>query len=192
MSASHWSRPSRIGAGPARQTERLLLGAAPDAGMLAAGLLLVARRLGVRASRRGRSANLVAGGAAVLVAVPVLGAAWQSLRHPSLHGITDRLIALALIAAWATGDLMTAALLPIVMILGHVLEERSLLGSREAIRALSRLTETTARRMRADGTRDRPDRHAFGPATGSNCGPAIGCRRTAWSAPGPQAWTWPR
>ena len=47
---------------------------------------------------------------------------------------------------------MTAAVLPIVMILGHVLEERSLLGSREAIRALSRLAETSARRLRADGT----------------------------------------
>src|SRR6476659_8137860 len=46
---------------------------------------------------------------------------------------------------------MTAAVLPIVMIIGHVLEERSLLGSREAIRALSRLTEMQARRLR-DGT----------------------------------------
>ena len=93
-------------------------------------------------------ATLVAGAAAVLVAVPVLAAAWHSLRAPSLHGIADRLIALALIAAWAAGDLMTAALLPIVMIIGHVLEERSLLGSREAIRALGRLAETQARRLR--------------------------------------------
>jgi heavy metal translocating P-type ATPase len=37
------------------------------------------------------------------------------------------------------------------MIFGHVLEERSLLGSREAIRALRRLTQTSARRLRADG-----------------------------------------
>lgn len=96
-------------------------------------------------------ADLVAGAAAVLVAIPVLSAAWESLRHPSLHGITDRLIALAMIAAWASGDLLTAAVLPIVMILGHVLEERSLLGSQEAIRALSRLTETNARRLLADG-----------------------------------------
>ncbi len=78
----------------------------------------------------------MAGGAAALVALPVLSAAWGSLRHPSLHGITDRLVALALIAAWASGDLLTAALLPIVMTAGHVLEERSLLGSQEAIRAL--------------------------------------------------------
>ena len=30
----------------------------------------------------------------------------SSLRHPDLHGITDQLIALALIAAWAAGDLI--------------------------------------------------------------------------------------
>jgi Cd2+/Zn2+-exporting ATPase len=96
-------------------------------------------------------ANLVAGAAAALVAIPVLVAAWDSLRHPSLHGITDRLIAIAMIAAWAAGDLMTAAVLPIVMILGHVLEERSLIGSQEAIHALGRLTETGARLLRADG-----------------------------------------
>jgi heavy metal translocating P-type ATPase len=92
-------------------------------------------------------AGLVAALAAALVAVPVLADAWRSLRHPSLHGIADRLVALALLAAWAAGDLMTAAVLPIVMILGHVLEERSLLGTREAVRALGRLAETRARRL---------------------------------------------
>jgi heavy metal translocating P-type ATPase len=96
--------------------------------------------------------DLVAGGAAILVAIPVIAAAWESLSHPSLHGITDRLIALALVGAWASGDLLTAAILPIVMILGHVLEERSLLGSQEAIRALSRLTQSGARRLMADGS----------------------------------------
>ena len=96
--------------------------------------------------------DLVAGAAALLVAVPVLVAAWQSLRRPSLHGITDRLVALALIASWATGDLMTAAFLPIIMTLGHILEERSMLGSHEAVRALTRLTATDARRLLPDGT----------------------------------------
>jgi heavy metal translocating P-type ATPase len=95
--------------------------------------------------------ELVAGIAAVLVGVPAIQAAWHSLRFPDLHGITDQLIALALIAAWAAGDLITATLLPLVMMVGHVLEERSLLGSQEAIRALSRLTETTARRIAPDG-----------------------------------------
>ncbi len=99
-------------------------------------------------------AELVAGAAAALVAVPALAAAWHSLRHPDLHGITDLLVALALIAAWAVGDLVTAALLPLVMTVGHVLEERSLLGSREAIAALGRLTQGHARRLLESGAEE--------------------------------------
>jgi heavy metal translocating P-type ATPase len=136
------------------RTERLLLGLRLTLALLAAGLLVVAVGWEIAFPDEAALANLVAGAAAVLVTVPVFAAAWQSLRFPSLHGITDRLIALALVAAWASGDLMTAAILPIVMILGHVLEERSLLGSRDAIRALSRLTETSARRLRPDGSVD--------------------------------------
>ena len=66
--------------------------------------------------------------------------------------MTDRLIALAMLAAWAVGDMTTAALLPIVMTFGHALEERSVLGSQEAIRALGRLTSGNVRRVKADGT----------------------------------------
>ncbi|MGH7070490.1 MAG: HAD-IC family P-type ATPase, partial [Acetobacteraceae bacterium] len=96
-------------------------------------------------------AELVAGVAAGLVAIPVFVEAWASLRHPSLDGMTDRLVALALIAAWAYGDLITAAILPIIMTVGHVLEERSVLGSREAVGALTRLIEADVRRRRVGG-----------------------------------------
>jgi heavy metal translocating P-type ATPase len=88
----------------------------------------------------------------LLVAVPVMRSAWYSLRYPSLHGITDQLIALAMLGAWATGDLLTAALLPIIMIFGHVLEERSVIGSQEAIHALGKLTRSQARKILADGS----------------------------------------
>jgi len=152
MSATTLAAPAATGDNNLlARAERLLLGLRLTLALLAAGLLLVAVGWEFAFPDDAALANLVAGAAAILVAFPVIGAAWQSLRYPSLHGITDRLIALALIAAWASGDLMTAAVLPIVMILGHVLEERSLLGSREAIRALGRLTETSARRLRADG-----------------------------------------
>jgi heavy metal translocating P-type ATPase len=133
------------------KAEQLVLAVRLTLAMLAAGLLVLALVWQWAFPEQAALATLVAGCAAILVSLPVLAAAWHSLRHPSLHGITDRLIALALVGAWASGDLMTAAVLPIVMILGHVLEERSLLGSREAIRALSRLAETTARRLRGDG-----------------------------------------
>ena len=96
--------------------------------------------------------QLLLGFASLLVAVPVMRSAWYSLRYPSLHGITDQLIALAMLGAWATGDLLTAALLPIIMIFGHVLEERSVIGSQEAISALGKLTRSHARKVQADGS----------------------------------------
>ncbi len=132
--------------------ERGLLALRLTLAMVAAGLLALAVLWQFAFPGQRLLSDLVAGVAALLVAVPVIGAAWGSLRHPSLHGVTDRLIAVALIAAWASGDLMTAAVLPIIMIIGHVLEERSLLGSREAIEALGQLAETHARRLGADET----------------------------------------
>jgi len=152
MSATTRGAPAVAAGFMLARAERLILGLRLTLALMAGGLLIVAVVWEFTFPDEAALANLVAGGAAILVAMPVLGAAWQSLRRPSLHGITDRLIAVALVAAWASGDLITAAVLPIVMILGHVLEERSLLGSREAIRALSRLTETAARRLRPDGS----------------------------------------
>jgi Zn2+/Cd2+-exporting ATPase len=132
--------------------EKWALGLRMLLSMVAAGLLVVAVIWRLAFPEETYLADLVAGGAAALVAIPVLAAAWNSIVHPSLHGMTDLLVAVALIAAWATGDLMTAAILPIVMIIGHVLEERSLLGSKEAIRAMGRLVSTTTRRIAADGS----------------------------------------
>ncbi|QKJ86297.1 Cadmium-translocating P-type ATPase [Paramixta manurensis] len=103
--------------------------------------------------------QILFGIAALLVAIPVLRSALYSLRHPDLHGVTDQLIALAMLCAWATGDLLTAALLPGIMIFGHVLEERSVIGSQEAIEALSQLTRSRARRVRADGEIEEIDNH---------------------------------
>jgi Zn2+/Cd2+-exporting ATPase len=135
--------------GPAR---KWTLGLRLFLSMVAASLLCIATLWRVAFPTQAYLAELVAGGAAAMVAVPVLSAGWASVLRPSLHGMTDILVAVALIAAWATGDLMTAAILPIVMIVGHVVEERSLLGSQEAIRAMSKLVSTTTRRIEADGT----------------------------------------
>jgi Cd2+/Zn2+-exporting ATPase len=134
--------------------ERWSLGLRLTLSMIAAGLLVIALVWRAAFPDEQGVADLVAGGAALLVAVPVLSAAWSSLRNPSLHGISDQLVALALVACWATGDLVTAAVLPIVMIVGHVLEERSLLGSREAIDALGRLVQSVSTRVRDDGARE--------------------------------------
>lgn len=120
--------------------------------MLALGLLGLGLVWRFFAPEQEGVSQLLLGAASLLVAIPVISAGWHSLRHPSLHGITDQLIALAMLGAWATGDLMTAALLPIIMIFGHVLEERSVIGSQEAIEALGRLTRSQARLLGADGS----------------------------------------
>ena len=131
--------------------ERAVLALRLTLSLAAFCLLLVAVGMRFLLPEERGIAELVAGAAAILVAIPVLVAAWESILHPSLDGVTERLIALATIAAWATGDLMTAAVLPIVMTVGHILEERSMLGSQEAVRALTRLTQNDARRLLPDG-----------------------------------------
>ncbi|MEM1313434.1 MAG: cation-translocating P-type ATPase [Pseudomonadota bacterium] len=82
----------------------------------------------------------------VLISIPLFKNAWNALTSNEISGLTDQLVVTAIIAAWVTGHLDAAALVPLAMVLGHVLEERSLFGTREAIAALGALTETTARR----------------------------------------------
>jgi Zn2+/Cd2+-exporting ATPase len=118
----------------------------------AGGLLMLSLAWCYFAPGGAQLAEVLAGLASLLVAGPVFTGAWHSLKSPSLHGVTDRLIALAMLAAWAIGDMTTAALLPIVMTFGHALEERSVLGSQGAIRALGRLTSGNVRRVKTGGT----------------------------------------
>ena len=147
-------RPAMSAATLLDRGERRRLGMQLSVALLVGGLLLLNLALRVLAPEQADVASLVAGAAAALIAVPALAAAWHSLRHPDLHGVTDILVALALAAAWAAGELVTAALLPMVMILGHVLEERSLLGSREAIGALGRLSQARVRRLLPSGAEE--------------------------------------
>ncbi|MFJ4588930.1 cation-translocating P-type ATPase [Pseudomonas moraviensis] len=139
--------PSLLSSAEQRRAARQLTLAMLALGLLGLGLIwrwMLPEQVGV--------SQLLLGSASLLVAVPVMRSAWYSLRYPSLHGITDQLIALAMLGAWATGDLLTAALLPIIMIFGHVLEERSVIGSQEAIHALGQLTRSHARKLQADGS----------------------------------------
>ncbi len=132
--------------------ERGRLGLQLTLAMLTGGLLIIAMALQLLLPERIELVALVAGLAALLVAVPAMVSAYHSLLDPDLHSLTDQLVALAVIAAWAEGDLFTAALLPLVMTIGHVIEERSLLGGQEALRALRRLTQASTRRLAPDGT----------------------------------------
>ncbi|MEB7598210.1 heavy metal translocating P-type ATPase [Raoultella terrigena] len=142
----HFSNHLQTPAEQRRMARRLTLA------MITIGLLLLSLLWRAVAPDQPAIGDILAGVAWLLVAVPVFRAGWHSLLHPDLHGVTDLLIVLAMLGAWALGDLMTAALLPVIMIFGHILEERSVMGTRQAIAGLSKLAHSRARRLRQDGS----------------------------------------
>ncbi|MGE0969943.1 heavy metal translocating P-type ATPase [Klebsiella sp. WOUb02] len=142
----HFSNSLQTPAERRRMARRLTLA------MITLGLLLLSLLWRAVAPDQPAIGDILAGVAWLLVAVPVFRAGWHSLLHPDLHGVTDLLIVLAMLGAWALGDLMTAALLPVIMIFGHILEERSVMGTRQAIAGLSKLAHSRARRLREDGS----------------------------------------
>src|SRR5258708_11355388 len=73
--------------------------------LLAGGLLILSTAWHTFAPADEALAQVLAGLASLVVAGPVFAGAWHSLKSPSLHGVTDRLIALAMLAAWAVGDI---------------------------------------------------------------------------------------
>ena len=52
---------------------------------------------------------------------------------------TEQLVALAILAAVVIGDLITAGMVPLLMEVGHLLEERSVMGARAAIEGIQKL-----------------------------------------------------
>ncbi|MFG0540433.1 heavy metal translocating P-type ATPase [Pseudomonas sp. YQ_5] len=159
----HHHAYSHLTSGLLSQAERRAAARQLVLAMLALGLLVLGLVWRWLAPTQEGVSQLLLGVASLLVAIPVLRSAWYSLLQPSLHGITDQLIGLAMLGAWATGDLATAALLPIIMIFGHVLEERSVLGSQEAIAALGQLTRSRARLINADGQVHEVDNASLNP-----------------------------
>ena len=145
--AGHAHSHFALGAALLDEGERFSLGLRLSLALACAGLLLLALGLLIIAPQQAELAHLLAGIAALIVAVPVFTEAIAGLRTPTLHAITDQLVAVAVLAAWVVGDLESAALVPLFMVIGHILEERSLLGSQEAIAALARLTRTKARKV---------------------------------------------
>jgi heavy metal translocating P-type ATPase len=121
--------------------------------LLAAGILMFSFALSALAPSRTVEVALLQAIAALLVAGPAFAAAIRSLNQPDLHGVVDQLVALAILACLVSANFVTATLLPVIMLVGQMLEDRSLLGTREAVEALSALTATTARQVLGDEVR---------------------------------------
>lgn len=97
-----------------------------------------------------QTAQLIVAVAALAVSLPVFINGLKGLftREPCF--MTEQLVSLAILAAMSEGEFAVATIIPIIMVFGHLLEEKSIMGIEEAIESMRRLHSRQARLM-ADG-----------------------------------------
>jgi Cd2+/Zn2+-exporting ATPase len=89
---------------------------------------------------------------AIILGWPIVLTAIKDLRAGRLS--TNELVALAVIASFASGNYREAGLVAFFMLLGEIIETRTADGARKSIESLIKLTPTKARRLRPDGTEE--------------------------------------
>jgi len=139
--------------------------------LVAAALLVVGWLYGVAFPDQKQVADLVLFVGSLTAGVPVFAAAIRDLlggggcschthgdhscEHPEAPrqaATMDQLVAIAVLASIATGEYATAIIVPLLMALGHFLEERSILGAHAAIEGLKRLQPTEVCKLMDDGS----------------------------------------
>ena len=89
--------------------------------------------------------NALAFVGAVLLAVPVIGHAVKHLLHGHMH--MDELVAVAILAAFATGQYQVAGTVGFFLLLANLVESRTALGAKASIESLVRLTPKKAHKL---------------------------------------------
>jgi len=85
---------------------------------------------------------------AILLGYPIVVTAIKDLKRGHLS--INELVAIAVLAAFASGDYKTAGVVAFFMLLGEIIETRTAEGARASIESLIKLTPTKARRIKAD------------------------------------------
>jgi Cd2+/Zn2+-exporting ATPase len=88
----------------------------------------------------------------IILGIPIIVTAIKDLQRNRLS--INELVAIAVLAAFASGDYKTAGVVAFFMLLGELIEIRTAEGARASIESLIRLTPTKARRLKADGTEE--------------------------------------
>lgn len=98
------------------------------------------------------SAHVVASASAMIGALvlgyPIMMTAVKDLKLGRLS--INELVAIAVLAAFASGDYKTAGVVAFFMLLGELIETHTAEGARNSIESLIKLTPTKARRIQAD------------------------------------------
>ncbi|HTU35482.1 MAG TPA: cation-translocating P-type ATPase [Candidatus Acidoferrum sp.] len=100
--------------------------------------------------------------AAAVVGIPTLVSGVRGIVTGDTRRAADQLVAIAVLAAAASGDFVTATLIPLFLELGRLFEERSSLGARAAIDGIRALAAHQAVRWR-NGIEERVDPNSLVP-----------------------------
>ncbi len=120
-------------------------------GTLAGGVLLINSWLaGFFYGNSSFNAESLAMAGAILLGAPIVLHAIKSLIQKQMH--MDELVALAIIAAFATQNYVTAGVVAFFMLLSQLIESRTALGARASIESLIKLTPTRANLIEQGGS----------------------------------------
>jgi cation transport ATPase len=136
--------------------ERRRISTRLGAGLTGIGLLTLGTVLVRLAPDQWQIGELCRGLAAAIVAVPTLVSGLRGVVTGDTRRATDQLVTIAVLAAAATGDFVTATLIPLFLEFGRLFEERSSLGARAAIDGIRALGARQAVRWR-NGIEERVD-----------------------------------
>ena len=87
---------------------------------------------------------------ALILGYPIIVTAVKDLRASRLS--INELVAIAVLAAFASGDYKVAGIVAFFMLTGEIIETRTAQGARDSIESLIKLTPTKARRIKRSGT----------------------------------------
>jgi Cd2+/Zn2+-exporting ATPase len=88
----------------------------------------------------------------VILGYPIIVTAVKDLRRGNLS--INELVAIAVLAAFASGNYETAGIVAFLMLTGEIIETRTAEGARNSIESLIKLTPTKARRILKDGNEE--------------------------------------
>lgn len=143
---------------PLTLMERLRIVVQLGSAMLAGGLLVVGL-VEWKLFEMEMVGNLIIAIASLIVATPIFLTSIYGIftRDADAHAMTEQLVALATLAAMMNHEFIVATLIPIIMNLGHFLEERSILGAQAAIDGLKTLQARNATLLGEDGSQREVD-----------------------------------
>ena len=142
--------------------ERRRITARLGAGLVGLGLLGLGTLLVRLQPDQWQIGELCRGLAVAVVGVPTLISGIRGVMTGDTRRATDQLVAIAVLAAAATGNFVTATLIPLFLEVGRLFEERSSLGARAAIDGIRALGARQAVRWH-NGVEERVDPNSLNP-----------------------------